>query len=78
MRAVRVLSLAATLAVLAGCASEPMVAYPTQSGRTYGAYGGSGYRQQDPLRKGASDANAVESIVSSAARIGRLLGGSSF
>lgn len=75
-RQLRVISLAATLAVLAGCASEPMVvAYPTQSGR---AYGGGGYRQQDPLRKGASDANAVESIVSSAARIGRLIGGSSF
>ena len=76
MRAVQAISLAAALAVLSGCASEPMVGYPSQTGRAYGAYGGGGYRQQDPLRKGASDANAVESIVSSAARIGRLLSGS--
>jgi len=82
MRTLTKLSLIGVLVAVSGCASpEPVV----RQGRVYGSddgYGrqsGYGYqRQADPLRKGATDANSIESIVSSAARIGRLLGGSSY
>jgi hypothetical protein len=76
-RAVRVGSLAGVILIAAGCASDPIVGYPDPSARRYGSGYGNIYRQQqDPLRRGAQDANSVESIVSSAARIGRLLSGS--
>lgn len=65
--------LVAVLVAVTGCASQsPPVVYPSRQG----VYGASRYpQQQDPLRKGAQDANSVESIVSSAARIARLFGG---
>lgn len=59
MRALVLVSMMA----LAGCASQP------QQGRS------AGYRNQGPLQQTANDARSVEGIVSSAARIGRLLGG---
>lgn len=58
--------------VLSGCqSSEPLVRYP-QSGRSSSGY----YGRDDPLQETARGANSVESVVSSVARIGRLISGS--
>lgn len=76
MRHLTKLSSIGIVLVMCGCASQAPV---VQQGRAYGGYGSYGnQRQVDPLRKGATDANSVESIVSSAARIGRLLGGGGY
>jgi|tagenome__1003787_1003787.scaffolds.fasta_scaffold20852307_3 hypothetical protein len=67
MRDVSRLMLVGMVLAIGACASQqPIVQQPAR---------GYGYQQRDPLRQTASDANSVESIVSSVARVGRMLGG---
>lgn len=66
--ATRVALLSMSLIVTACASTDPIIVQP---GRTSsGAYG-----RNDPLQSTARDANSVESIVTSIARIGRLAAG---
>lgn len=57
-----------SVVVMACTSPDPIVVQP---GRNSSGY----YRQNDPLQSTARDANSVESIVSSIARVGRMVGG---
>ncbi len=56
------------LAVTACASTDPIVVQPSRNGSGFN-------RQSDPLQSTARDANSVESIVSSIARVGRMVAG---
>ena len=73
MKTIRIAALVGVVLLASGCAGEQPIV--VQHGRGYGgSYGGS-YGQPDTLQQTARGANSVESIVSSIARVGRLVAG---
>ena len=69
MKTIRIAAFAGFVLLASGCAGEQPIV--VQHGR---GYGGS-YGQPDTLQQTARGANSVESIVSSIARVGRLVAG---
>lgn len=74
MRGISAVLAVVSVVVLGGCASEPRIIHSGSAGRVGPSASGYG-RSEDGLSRTERDARSVEGIVSSVARIGRVLAG---